>query len=135
MNKAKCFRDLHISIPTHHKKKLFSVASNHGRLFVLEQLVLSEDEYRENIKKDKDHEVQEAKRWKMSLEEYRMQRNWIEESTKNRKEVDPCEEGKYFVCSGTCISLFCLFCYMHIPSSTCSASGLEACLATMYAKY
>ena len=97
MKKTKCFRDLHISIPNSHKKKLFTVASSHAHLFVPEQLVLNEDEYRENLMKDEDPEVQEAKRWKMSLEEYRMQRNWIEESARNKKQANSCEvkeEGK-----------------------------------------
>ena len=85
MKKERFIRELHISIPTSQKNRLFSVASNHSRLFVPEPLVVNENECSENLKKDKDQEA------KLPLEECTMQQNFSEESAKDRKLV----KGKY----------------------------------------
>lgn len=85
---------MHIKIPN---SRQFSVDHNHGHLYVPEQLVVSEDDYRHSLEENEDPEVQEAKRWKMSLEEFRMQRNWLEESAKKKKDSDAMGEGTFYM--------------------------------------
>ena len=58
-------------------RELFHVASNHSRLFLPEALVLSTEEYGKQKREDDSHEAQEARKWGMSVEEYRKQKDMI----------------------------------------------------------
>ena len=77
MNIAQSFYDLHIA---DHKQKPFEIDSGHSRVYIFEPMVLSEDEYREKLNKDNDPEVLEAQEWSLSVEEYRSQKEWIEDA-------------------------------------------------------
>ena len=60
-----------------HGHQLFPVTSNHSRVFLPEQLVLHIDEYTKQKQKDNTYEVREAKKWGMSVEEYRAQKEML----------------------------------------------------------
>ena len=60
-----------------HGHQLFVVSSTHSRVFLPEQLVLHIDDYTKQKQKDNTYEVREAKKWGMSVEEYRTQEEML----------------------------------------------------------
>ena len=60
-----------------HGHQLFSITPNHSQLFLPEQLVLHIDEYTKQKQEDNTYEVQEAKKWGLSVEEYRAQKKML----------------------------------------------------------
>ena len=72
-----------------HGQELFHVASNHSRLFLPEALVVHTDQYDKQKREDDSHEAQEARKWGLSVEEYRKQKEMIRVPQKGKhKEID-----------------------------------------------
>ena len=67
-----------------HSHHLFPVTSNHSQVFLPEQLVLHIDEYTKQKQEDNTTEAKEAKKWGMSVEEYRAQ---MEMLSKGNEEI------------------------------------------------
>ena len=61
----------------------FKVPSNHSRVYLPEQLVLHIDEYTKQKQEDNTYEVQEAKKWGLSVEEYRLQKELLEKAKRD----------------------------------------------------
>ena len=70
---------------------MFSITPNHSRLFLPEQLVLHIDEYTKQKQEDNTYEVQEAKKWGLSVEEYRAQEEML---SKINEERDKDHDGR-----------------------------------------
>ena len=60
-----------------HGYNLFPVSSNHSRVYLPERLVLHIDEYTKQKQENNTTEVMEAKKWGLSVEEYRAQMELI----------------------------------------------------------
>ena len=58
-------------------QELFHVASNHSRIFLPEALVVHTEQYDKQKREDDSHEVQEARKWGLSVEEYRKQKEGL----------------------------------------------------------
>ncbi len=72
-----------------HGQQLFDLerGKNHGKLFLPEPLVLHVEQYAKQKQEEGTFDAKEAKKWGMSLDEYREQMQKIAETeTKKRKE-------------------------------------------------
>ena len=81
------FPDTHLQMTGSHGQQLFTLerGKNHGRLFLPEPLVLHAEQYAKQKQVEGTFEAQEAKKWEMSLDEYREQMQIVAE-TKRKKE-------------------------------------------------
>ena len=64
-----------MKVAGNRSQQLFSVAPNHSRLYLPELLVLHIDEYTKQKQENNTREAKEAKKWGMSVEEYRAQKD------------------------------------------------------------
>ena len=67
-----------------HGHPLFPVTPNHSRVYLPEQLVLHIDEYTKQKQENNTYEVQEAKKWNLSVEEYRAQMEMLSKGNEDR---------------------------------------------------
>ena len=67
-----------------HGHHLFPVTPNHSRVFLPELLVLHIDEYTKQKQENNTTEVKEAKKWDLSVEEYRAQKEMLSKGNEGR---------------------------------------------------
>ena len=77
---------MHLGITGSHRQQLLKIehSKNHGRLYLPEPLVLSADEYAKQRQEEGIFEAKEAKKWGVSIDEYREQ--MIEQKQKHQQE-------------------------------------------------
>ena len=71
---------------------MFEVSPPHGRIFLAEQVVLSKEEYSQQKKQDNTEEIQEAKKWGLTVEQLRHQAELLSKENKERDKV--CEQKR-----------------------------------------
>ena len=76
-----------------HGYHLFSVTSNHSRVFLPELLVLHVDEYTKQKQENNTFEVQEAQKWGLSVEGYRAQEE-ITSKGNEKSDKQKCDKSK-----------------------------------------
>ena len=88
VDENKEFPDTYLGMTGNRGKPLFKIQylKNHGRLFLPEPLVLSTDEYAKLQKEEESIlEAQEAKKWGMSVNEYREQLAFMRKAEKRKE--------------------------------------------------
>ena len=80
----KDFPDLHLDVTGSHGHDLFRVAPNHDRIYLPEQLVVHAKDYTQQQQIDNQQEVKIAKDYGLSVEEYRAQKEMLEQANRAR---------------------------------------------------
>ncbi len=86
------FPGLTFEVTGSHGHDLFPVSPNHGRIFLAEQLVLLEEEYRQQKREERSTEVVEAKKWGLSVDELSRQEEILSAVHKGGSQV--CDNKK-----------------------------------------
>ena len=76
------FPDLSLDLTGTHGQHLFTISSDHGRVYLPEQMVLHVNEYELQQQKQNEYETKLAKEYGLSVEEYRAQKDLLHEANK-----------------------------------------------------
>ena len=87
MDHERSFPGLSYGLTGSHGHDLFKIDPNHGKIFLAEQVVLSEEEYSKQKEQDNTEEIQEAKKWGLSIEEFKRQEELLSRGNKERDKV------------------------------------------------